>query len=82
MARRQLEIGVSFELHDIEAFAKSKGYDIDLDGAVCSIYNYRGQYTEFQYYNNNWYCTAKWFRITNPRHKYYIRTNEDTEIYE
>lgn len=86
MTRRiKLEIGVGFEEHWIRQWAMVKGYIFDRhpNGSSITIYNKKGQYTEFQWYDYKYYCTALWYKITNQNNPYYIfGTNDDVEIYE
>lgn len=83
----KLEIGTSFHDYEIKAWAESNKYPMDINSgkSIINVYNGRGQYTSFEWYNSMYTCTALWFRITNPRHPYYKPLPEDEdfrEIYE
>lgn len=84
--RKKLEINETFHEHEIRAWVAAKGYTLvkGHGGASISVYNGNGQYTEFQWYDSIYWCTAKWFPITNPNNPFYkFGTNsEDREIYE
>ena len=81
--RKKLEVGAGFRLEDIEAFAKRNNYPIKIGPDRCHIYNNKGQYTSFNYYDSFWFCDIVWALITNPKNPYYLGNAEDIiEIYE